>query len=160
VQVGLLAFFCAGGLGLAWLILRRESLWRWCAALQATALILWAAYVLSSMASTWLAWGQVIAWDEPRVRASAYVLVLAVGCWLLTRWVNDRTFTALANVAVAGGTWYLIKGAAIVRHPFNPIGESSSTAYQLYWLALLAVVLALGALLASWLHARQMAPAV
>ncbi len=83
VQAGLYAFLAAGILGLAWLVTRRDGVFAWCTATQKTAIVVWIAYVLSSMVATWMAWGQWIAWDEPRVRSSAYVLILALAALAL-----------------------------------------------------------------------------
>lgn len=155
VQVGLLVFAAAGVLGLVYLWRRDLESYAWLVAAQRTGLLVWVAYVLSSMLSTYLAWGQWIAWDEPRVRASASVLVLAVACWLLVWWVDNARFLGLANVVVAGVSWWLIKGATIFRHPFNPIGESSSTTYRLIFAGLMVVVLLIAALVMRRLRPRE-----
>lgn len=155
VQVGLLVFAAAGVLGLVYLWRRDLESYAWLVAAQRTGLLVWVAYVLSSMLSTYLAWGQWIAWDEPRVRASASVLVLAVACWLLVWWVDNTRFRGLANVVVAGVSWWLIKGATIFRHPFNPIGESSSATYRLIFAGLMVVVLLIAALVMRRLRPRE-----
>jgi hypothetical protein len=143
VEVGLLVFAVAGLVGLAYLVWRLEALDRWGLALQKTGVILWIVYALSSMVSTKLAWGQWIAWDEPRVRASALVLGFSILCLLFVIWVDNRIFTALTNVAVTGVSWYLVKGANILRHPFDPIGTSSSDRYRLFFTLLLGLLLVL-----------------
>lgn len=147
VQVGLLVFAAAGLLALVYLWRRDLMSYSWLVAAQRTGLAVWVAYALSSMLSTYLAWGQWIAWDEPRVRASAGVLWLAVACWLLAWWVASPVFRALANLVLAGAAWWLIKGASIFRHPFDPIGESSSPTYRLLFIGLLLVVLLIAGLL-------------
>ncbi len=78
VQVGLLIFAAAGILALVYLWTRRSgvgdpTVYGWLVAAQRTGLVIWVVYALSSMLSTYLAWGQWVAWDEPRVRASAGV---------------------------------------------------------------------------------------
>ena len=150
VQAGLFSFIAAGLLGALYFVTRRQEAFLWCEALQKTAVAVWAGYVISSMAATYLAWGQLIAWDEPRVRTSAYVLILALACLALAGWVRDRVFTALVNVISAGAVYYLVKGANIVRHPLDPIGDSPSLMYRLAFPTLLLLVLAMTALLA-WL---------
>jgi len=82
-------------------------------------------------------------------------LWFAIVCLALVLWVNQRTFTAVANVVVAGVVWYLIKGAGLLRHPFDPIGTSDSSFYQILYLALVAVILAMAVLLARQLEASQ-----
>jgi hypothetical protein len=152
VEVGLLVFAAAGLVGLAYLVWRTEALARWSLALQKTGVVLWIVYALSSMVSTKLAWGQWIAWDEPRVRASALVLGFSILCLLFVIWVDNRIFTALTNIAVAGVSWYLVKGANILRHPFDPIGTSSSDRYRLFFALLLVLVLLLAVQLTLWLR--------
>jgi hypothetical protein len=152
VEVGLLVFAAAGLTGLAYLVWRTAALDGWTLALQKTGVILWIVYALSSMVSTKLAWGQWIAWDEPRVRASALVLGFSILCLLFVLWVDNRFFTALANLAVAGVSWYLVKGANILRHPFDPIGTSSSDRYRIFFVLLLLLILLLAAQLTLWLR--------
>lgn len=152
VQVGLLIFAAAGILALVYLWTRRSgvgdpTVYGWLVAAQRTGLVIWVVYALSSMLSTYLAWGQWVAWDEPRVRASAGVLWFAVACWLLAWWVASPLFRALANIVLAGAAWWLIKGATIFRHPFDPIGESGSPTYRLIFAALMVVMLLMAALL-------------
>jgi hypothetical protein len=104
------------------------------------------------MVSTKMAWGQWIAWDEPRVRSSAYVLGFALVALALTWWVSDALFTALLNVVTAGVVWYLVKGAGVVRHPIDPLGPSTDGVFRIYALSLLVIVLCLTALLAWAIH--------
>lgn len=155
VEVGLIIFLLGGLVGLAYVIWRTDRLAQWGAALQKTGVILWIVYALASMFSTKLAWGQWIAWDEPRVRASAMVLGLAIACLLFSWWVGSHLFTALANVAVTGVSFYLIKGASLLRHPFDPIGTSSSDTYRLYFGVLMLIVLLLAVQLTFWLRSRR-----
>jgi hypothetical protein len=152
VQVGLYAFLVAGLLGLAYVATRRDGLLAWCEAVQKSAVAVWVAYVVSSMVSTYMAWGQWIAWDEPRVRASAYVLGFALAALAITWWVGDSLFTALLNVVTAGVVWYLVKGVGVVRHPLDPLGPSTADVFRVYALALLVAALGLTALLAWGLH--------
>ncbi len=150
VQVGLVAFAAAGVLGLLYFLQKSPSIIRWCLTVQETAVAVWIVYALSSMVTTRLAWGEWIAWDEPRVRASIHVLWFSIACLLLVKWMNHPTFTAFANIVVAAAVWFLIKGAGLLRHPFDPIGGSNSLYYQVLYLSLLVAVLAFAALIARW----------
>ena len=156
VRTGLLLFAIGGLLGLAVLAWERPDLMAWTLAIQETAVLLWIAYALSSMVATKLAWGQWIAWDEPRVRASINVLWFCIVAWLLVRWVDNRYFTGLANLAVAIMAWVLIRGASLVRHPFNPIGDSSSSAYGWFFIAMGITVFLIAAQVARWLAGRKL----
>ena len=155
VRIGLLTFLAAGLLGLATLFTRSEALLRWCLATQKAAVMIWIVYALSSMISTRLSWGEWIAWDEPRVRASIYVLGFSIAALLIVLWVTSRLFTGLTNILVAVVSWLLVRGASILRHPFDPIGTSGSSTYTvLYWL-MVAALLVLALLLVVWLQRRS-----
>lgn len=152
VQAGLILLAAAGILAVVYLVSRRADLYGWLAALQAGAVVTWAVYVVSSMVVTYLSWGEWIAWSEPRVQASFHVLWFSVVSLLIAWWVNNRTFTALVNIVVAGVAWFLVKGASIFRHPFNPVGESGSMLYQWLLPLLTLVVLLLGIEATRLLH--------
>jgi len=155
VRVGLLAFAVAGVLSLGFLLTRRTTWFAWAMAAQKGAVILWIIYALTSSISTWLSWGQWIAWDEPRVRASVHVLWFSIACLLLVMWMGNRTFAAIVNLIVTGVAWTLIRGASIIRHPFDPIGMSGSTTYEvLYWVMVAALALLTG-LLVRWLYGSE-----
>jgi hypothetical protein len=121
-------------------------------ALQKSAAVLWFINAVASTVPTYQAWGVLIAWDEPRTRATAAVVAASLLVYLATRWVNDRTFTAVFNVILAVATWLLIKGATLVVHPFDPIGTSSSSTYKGFFVALLVLVTLLTVQLTRWFH--------
>ncbi len=124
-------------------------------ATQKGAVTLWILYVLTSIISTRLSWGEWIAWEEPRVRASIHVLWFSIACLLLVLWMGNRYVAAAVNVLVTGVTWALIRGATIIRHPFDPIGSSGSDAYQtLYWV-MVAALMVLAFMLVRWLHKME-----
>jgi hypothetical protein len=157
VQVGLLAFAAAGTLG-AIALFRPEPAWLSASlAAQKTSVIVWIAYVLSSMLSTYLAWSIWIAWDEPRVRISFQVLWFSVACLLLVLWIGNRIFTGITNIVVAGAVWWLVKGATILRHPLDPIGTSTSSSYRWIFLGILVLSLLLTAQIGQWLFVREQA---
>lgn len=152
VRVGLLAFTAAGILSGAFLLTRNPSLFTWAMAAQKGAVLLWIVYSLTSMISTRLSWGEWIAWEEPRVRASIHVLWFSIACLLLGIWIGNRYVAAAINLLVTGAAWTLIRGATIIRHPFDPIGASGSEAYQmLYWI-MAASLAVLAVVLVRWLH--------
>jgi len=76
-RTGLVTFGVAGLMGLAALVVRRSALAAWCDAAGKSALAFWIVYSLSSMISTYMAWGVLVAWNEPRVVASIQVLAAA-----------------------------------------------------------------------------------
>jgi hypothetical protein len=151
VMVGLAAFSVAGGLGLVALVVRRRVWYNgtWAAGL--AALIVWIIYILSSMAVTGLTWGQVIAWNEPRVRASALILVAAIVLAVVTRLVGLRDFTAMVNVVMGIVPWILVRRAEALRHPLDPIGSSQSASIQVFFVLIVLAVAGLALTLIAWL---------
>ena len=151
VMVGLATFSVAGGLGLVALVVRRRVWYSgtWAAGL--AALAVWIVYVLSSMAVTGLTWGQVIAWNEPRVRASALILLATVVLAVVTRLVGHRDFTALVNLVMGIVPWILVRRAEAIRHPLDPIGGSQSTSIQLFFVLIVVAVAGLALALTAWL---------
>jgi len=158
VRVGLLTFAAAGILSLAYLVTRKPLLAVWTMAAQESAVIVWIVYALTSMVSTWLSWGEWIAWEEPRVRASFHVLWFSAACLLLVLWMGNRIFAAFANLLVAGVAWTLISGASIIRHPFDPIGTSGSSTYQMLYWVMVTALLVLAGVLVRWLYTKQRPP--
>ncbi len=155
VQVGLVAFGAAGIAGLWALADRRSGATAWSDSLQRTAVILWVLYALSSAWVTHEAWGQWVAWDEPRTRASVRILVLALAFFAISLWVRKRWFTAVANVVLGTITWILVKTAHLLRHPENPIGTSDHDSYRLLFGLLLAVAFLMGFQFARWMRHRE-----
>ena len=155
VRTGLIAFAATGILGLVSLVWNVEPLHQWCLAVLKTAGIVWGVYALSSMVATYLAWGVVIAWDEPRVQASAQVLGAYAFFLALVLWVNDRRLTAAINIVMAVLVWMLTKGAINVRHPLDPIGTSDSAVFRWFFAAISATIMLMAIQVARWLYAVQ-----
>ncbi len=154
VQVGLICFAAAAVMGLVALV-RPDPAWlRWCRAVLAVAVIVWLAYALSSMVATYLAWGVAIAWYEPRVQASALTLLTGSVLYLVAVWLDQPRFTALAGLLAGTSAWWLVKGAALLRHPLDPLGSSSSLAFKLSFVGLLAILLFMSVQLTRWLVSR------
>lgn len=155
VRVALLVFAAAGMLSAAFLLTQKPRLYAWAMAAQKSAVILWIIYALTSAISTRLSWGEWIAWEEPRVRASVHVLWFSMACLLLALWIGNHMLAAAINLLVTVATWILIRGASIIRHPFDPIGTSGSETYQtLYWI-MAAALAGLALLLVRWLFAAE-----
>lgn len=155
VWVGLITFSVAGGLGLAALILRRPIWYRGAQAAGTAALIVWIVYAVSAMVVTGLTWGQVIAWNEPRVRASGLILVAALLLAVVVRLVNHPGFAALVNLIMGIVPWLVVRQAGVIRHPVDPIGSSASTAIQGYYTLIVLTVAALAGTLIVWLWTAE-----
>lgn len=151
VWVGLLTFSLAGGLGLAALVARRPLWYRGTRAAGVAALIVWIVYAISAMAVTGLAWGQVIAWNEPRVQATGGILLAAVLLAVVARLVDQPDFAAGVNLVMGIVPWIVTRQAEVIRHPVDPIGGSGSAAIQGFYLLIVLTVAGLAATLVAWL---------
>lgn len=154
-RTGLVTFGVAGLLGLATLVLNRPSLAAWCDATGKAALVFWIVYSLSSVVSTYMAWGVLIAWNEPRVVASIQALTAALLIAAINHFVAHPHFTAAANLLLGGLIWWLTQRATVIRHPLNPIGGSDSTTIKGFYAALLLACLLLAVSVAYWFHQRR-----
>jgi hypothetical protein len=126
----------------------------WGRALAWAAIGLWLAHAFVSMVTTFAAWGVIVAWFEPRTRFTFTLAGVGVLFLVMTHLVGDVRFSALAFALLAGLAWGLAPGLGVVQHPLDPIGSSASSAIRFFYMAILAVSLAIGGLLAAWLHAK------
>jgi hypothetical protein len=151
VWVGLVTFSTAGGVGLLALVLRRPVWYRVTRAAGTGALVVWIIYALTAMLVTGFAWGQLIAWNEPRVQATGLILVAALVLSAVTQLVDHPDFTAAVNLAMGIVPWLVVSRADVIRHPVDPIGGSESTAIQAFFLLIELTLVALAVLLIVWL---------
>jgi len=151
VWVGLLTFSAAGVLGLVALLVRRPVWYQGTRAAGRAALVVWSVYILSSMAVTGLTWGQWIAWNEPRVRATGLIFLAAIVLYVVARLVDQPAFTAVTNLVMGVVPWLVVQQAEAIRHPVDPIGGSGSAAIQGYYLLIVLTVAGLAATLVAWL---------
>ena len=131
--------------------MRRPAWYRGTRAAGIAALIVWIVYAISAMAVTGLTWGQVIAWNEPRVRASGLILLAAILLAVVVWLVDHADFTALVNVVLGVVPWIVTHQADVIRHPVDPIGGSGSTTIQGFYLLIVLTVAGLAATLVAWL---------
>ncbi len=154
VMVGLVTFSVAGLLGLVALATRHPLWYRGTDAAGTAALIIWVLYVISAVVVTGLAWGQWVAWNEPRVRATLMILVAALTLALVTRLVAHPNFSALVNLVMGVVPWIVTRQAEVIRHPVDPIGGSESAAIQIFYLLIVLTVAGLAATLIAGLWLR------
>lgn len=164
VWAGLMAFTIAGVLGLVALFVRhlwgslapsardRAAVWyRGTEAAELAALMVWVVTVVSSMAVTGLTWGQLIAWNEPRVQATGLILLAALVLFVVARLVANHDFTAIVSVLMGIVPWILVRQAGVIRHPVDPIGGSESASIQAFYGLILLTILGLTLTLIAWL---------
>jgi hypothetical protein len=111
-----LAFAAAALVGLLALILRRERLHQWSAALGRTGIVFWVSYLPLSL------WAMQANWNglflaEPRFRiALTFAVVgvlLQVGLWI----IDNHVLTSIANIAFIIALRVIFASAANVMHP-------------------------------------------
>lgn len=125
----------------------RRSWALWGEAVIEAVIIIWLLHTLFSMVTTYMTWGVLVAWFEPRTRftfslAGALLAVLGI-----TRLVADERFTHLAFVLLAGVSLWLLPHLGTVQHPLNPIGASPSIAIRLFYVGIWIIAMALSGLL-------------
>jgi hypothetical protein len=163
VWIGLVTFSVAGCLGLVALVMqnllgwtdRARTWYRGTGAGGRAALIVWMVYALSAMIVTGLTWGQVIAWNEPRVRVTGLILIASLVVTIAARLVDHDDFTAMVNLVMGVVPWIVVRQAEAIRHPVDPIGGSESAAIQVYYLLIVLTVGGLAATLLAWLWASS-----
>ncbi len=147
-----LGFLAAGLLALTWLVRRQTALMCWLTALQRVTALIWLLYLLSSTAVTYLAWGELIAWGEPRVRSTIYATILLAAALVTAESVPAPDVRALANLVLAAGAVYLIGSTGVIRHPLNPIGTSPSADIRLSYVGIVLVTVLCHAFAAGLLY--------
>lgn len=151
-RVGLYALMLAGLLGGAALARPTSSLLRWSNAVQMAGMAMFITHLVLSVIPTRATWGVWIAFDEPRTRMSLQIIGVGLLVIVVRRLLNEPRLSALANLLLGGAVLLLNLRTGVLRHPLNPIGDSSSNAIQFFYLAILLACAGLTALLAWKLH--------
>lgn len=157
IRVVMAILVIAGGLGAAYLVTRRDSVFDWAKAAFNGGLVLWIIYLGTSVVTTLQSWGG-IAWFEPRWMVTLQMsgllpIVFAVGVI-----VKNAKLSAALYAIVPIVMMVLLAQARLVLHPLDPIGESGSSAIQLAyvimlsWWALVGVQVVRG--MRAWAAAR------
>jgi hypothetical protein len=154
-RVGLYALMLAGLPALAYLIHPRPALLRWSNAIQVAGMTVFIVHFALSVIPTYETWGVWIAFDEPRTRMTLQIVGVGLLIILVRRLIDDDRLHAIANFALGAAVLLLNLRTGVLRHPLNPIGESTSSAIQLYYAGILLTCAALTGLLAWWLATRD-----
>lgn len=150
-RVGLYALMLASLPALAYLIRPRPAWLRWSNAIQVAGMIVFVIHFVLSIVPTYQTWGVWIALDEPRTRMTLQIVGVGLLVIVVRRLIDDRRFSAVANLLLGGAVLLLNLRTGVLRHPLNPIGDSTSSAIQLYYAGILLTCAALTGLLAWWL---------
>jgi hypothetical protein len=154
VWAAMAAYLAAGLVGLIGLVSRRVEYHRWSLALGRAGLIFWITYLPISM------WAMQTNWNglfllEPRWRLAIVFavsgLLLQIGLTLIDRpaWASMSNLVYILLLLAA------LRFTEDVMHPPSPILNSDAWRIQLYFTAILALVLLAAFQVARWLFARK-----
>ena len=155
-RVATYAYLLAGGLGVAYLALKRESLARWTQAIAETAIVFWLAQFVISAPAQVLAWG-AFTLSEPRVASALVILIATASVYVVARWLGDPTWMSFAVIANAAIFVIVLRGAINILHPVDPIVGSDSPAIKIFYAA---IVMVMGLLAAQFARDRAVKTAV
>ena len=159
VWVAILTFAVAALLGILALVLRTETMHRWCRAAGRTALLFWVGYLPLSMWAARAAWGRVFLQDPSFQRAFrilAVAIIVQVIIWLRPRpnWVGSAL-----NIVPFAFLFYQQAIANQFMHPDSPIRNADSSLIQVYFYFLTGLCILLawlsGRLLLGWDYKLQ-----
>jgi hypothetical protein len=136
IRVVMAILVIAGGLGLAYLITRRETVSDWARATFEGGLALWFIYLGTSVVTTLQAWGG-IAWFEPRWVVTLQMTGLLPIVYVAGRVIKQPRVSAALYAIVPIVMVLLLAQAQLVLHPTDPIGESGDSAIQLAYVIML-----------------------
>lgn len=153
VWSGKLAFAAAGAAGLLGLLLRSKVWQKASLALGRTGLFFWLTYLPLSLYVQQVNWGGIY-WDEPRWRIPLMFGVVGVLLQIGLALMDDLRVTSAANLLYGAALWWFLGSIQNVLHPDSPIAQSSSVRIQVFFVAILAISLLFGALLARMLYPK------
>ncbi len=131
VYVFLIAALTAAGY-----LLGNEKLFVWMTCLGVVAFSLWVLGFLISMIPAKIAWGVLVDFGEPRTQMTLRVIAVGAVFLVLTWWIDQPKFTAIAQFIFAFILLFLVRSTSLVRHPANPIGESPDRILPLIYLGI------------------------
>lgn len=158
IRVVMAILVIAGGLGVAYLVIRREAIFTWASAAFSGGLALWFIYLGTSVVTTLQSWGG-IAWFEPRWMVTLQMSGLLPIVFVVGLIVRNSKISAALFAVVPIVMMLLLAQARLVLHPLDPIGTSGNSAIQLayvimlIWWVLVGVQVVRG--MRAWSLARQ-----
>lgn len=150
--VGLIVFVFAGLAAFGHLVTGNASLYFLAGSAHITATAAWVISILVSVPANLLTWGGF--WVEPRVIWASGVVLFAILSYLLASVLTSRRLVDLFYLTSAAAIIWVSGGTRRVLHPAGPIRNSPSAAIKLYFLAIVAVCLALAIYVIVW-HKRR-----
>ncbi len=141
VWAAMAAFLAAGAAGLAGFLPGREGLHEWSRALGRSGLCLWLTFLPMSLYVMQANWNAIYL-DEPRFRTPLNLAIVGLLLQVGLSFLPEVKWTSLANAAFAGALVVSMNSVQAVLHPDAPIFNSEARGIQLFFVGLLALILA------------------
>lgn len=140
VWTAMLAFLAAALAGLGGL-LRRNIRWNeWSQALGRTGLFFWIAFLPMSLYVMQANWNGLYL-DEPRFRVPLNLAIVGLLLQVGLSFIPDLRWTSLANLAFAAALFASMNAVQAVLHPESPIFQSDARDIQVFFIALLILLI-------------------
>ena len=153
IWAGMTGIVIVGIVGLVSLFKPRAQLLSWSQDLGWITLGFFLAGIGLSMVAAIVNWGGIF-WQEPRMVAMLQVVAVALIIQIVNSWLSQLRFMGLLYVGLAGFLIWSVRNTALILHPRNPIGTSSSFAIQATFFGLFGLTF----LLMIWLLVRWRMP--
>lgn len=141
--VGMIFFLISGIVGLVLFFYHSEKLARWHRAIFLNALVFYIVGFLISMYASWINWGG-IPFQEPRIRNTVNVVVVAVAAWIFSELVRNFRVQAVAGILPLVFILLARGSDRMVLHPDNPVSTAPMSIRSTFLIMFgLAIVLSL-----------------
>lgn len=142
VWAALAGLLLAGLVGLLGLLLRRKALHAWSLALGRTGLLMWVLFLPQSLVVMQANWNGLFL-DEPRFRVPLNLAIVGVLLQIGLVFFPVGKWTSLGNLIYSAAVMVVMSSMQTVLHPQSPIFTSGEWQIQLFFMALLILLLGL-----------------
>lgn len=142
VWAALAGILLAGIAGLLGLLLRRQKLHAWSLALGRTGLLMWILFLPQSLYVMQANWNGLFL-DEPRFRVPLNLAIVGVLLQVGLAFFPAGRWTSLGNLAYSAVVTGVMSSMQAILHPQSPIFTSGQWQIQLFFMALLVLLLGL-----------------
>ena len=152
VYVFLVAALLAAGY-----LMGNKQLYDWMKITAGIAFGLWVLGFVVSMIPAKMAWGVWVDFHEPRTQMTLRVMAVGVVFWVLTWWIDQPKFAAIALIIFSFILLFLVRSTSLIRHPMNPIGSSPDAILPLIYSGVMFSAVLASLSLAGYLVTRKRA---
>jgi len=152
VYVFLVAALLAAGY-----LMGNKQLYDWMKITAGIAFGLWVLGFVVSMIPAKMAWGGWVDFHEPRTQMTLRVMAVGVVFWVLTWWIDQPKFAAIALIIFSFILLFLVRSTSLIRHPMNPIGSSPDAILPLIYSGVMFSAVLASLSLAGYLVTRKRA---